>query len=219
MNGRVLGRVVSVNVGEPRTVTWLGREVTSAIWKSPVEGPVHAAGHNLAGDRQADLRVHGGNDKAVYTYAGEDYEWWTNLMPEVEFHAGRFGENLTTTGLDPGQAVIGEVWRIGSVTFEVCQPRFPCAKLGMRMGDTSFVERFADARRPGAYLRIAEEGQVQADDRIVLVDRPDHDLRIIDLVVGHRDRNAPTELLERIAANPLVLEGYRASATRALARR
>lgn len=214
-----MGRLVSVNVGEPRTVTWLGREITSGIWKAPVHGPVTAAGNNLAGDRQADLRVHGGSDKAVYAYAAEDYEWWAEMLPQVEFHPGKFGENLTTTGLDPARAIIGEVWRIGSATFEICQPRFPCAKLGMRMGDTSFMDRFAQARRPGAYLRIAEEGTVQADDRITLLDRPDHGLRVVDLVVGQRDREAPTELLERIAVNPQVPEGYRASAARALTNR
>ncbi|MGH9209365.1 MAG: MOSC domain-containing protein [Acidimicrobiales bacterium] len=219
MTGQTLGRIVSVNVGVPRSVEWHGREVTSAIWKSPVDGPVAVRGHNLAGDRQADLRVHGGADKAVYAYAVEDYDWWAEMLPLTDFSPATFGENLTTRGFDPAQAVIGERWRVGSAILEVCQPRFPCAKLGMRMGDTAFVDRFAQARRPGAYLRIVDEGVVQADDRVTMLSRPDHGLRILDLVVGQRDRDAPTDLLKRIAANDLVPEGYRAIATRALARR
>jgi MOSC domain-containing protein YiiM len=219
VSGRTLGRIVSVNVGEPRTVEWFGRRVTSAIWKSPVEGPVVVRGHNLVGDDQADRRVHGGADKAVYAYAAEDYRWWSGVLPNADLGPGTFGENLTTEGFDPGLAVIGERWKVGSAILEVCQPRFPCAKLGMRMGDGSFVERFAEARRSGAYLRIVEEGEVQADDPVSLWRRPDHGLRIIDLVAVQRDRDAPTELLERIVANETVPAGHRAAAARSLARR
>ncbi len=121
----VIGRVISVNVGAPRAVEWHGRTVTTAIWKTPVTGPVAVRGVNLAGDDQADRRVHGGHDKAVYAYAAEDYAWW-NTQVDVPIDAATFGENLTTDGAELDAAGIGEQWRIGSVTLEVSQPRLPC---------------------------------------------------------------------------------------------
>ena len=145
--------VVSVNVGAPRTVDWRGRRVTSAIWKDPVEGPVTIEGVNLTGDDQADRRVHGGPDKAVYAYSVEDYDWWAaNTGPLT---AGTFGENLTTLGIDLTACYIGDRWHVGSAVLEVSQPREPCFKLGLRMGDDHFPGKFAAAGRPGVYLRIS----------------------------------------------------------------
>lgn len=160
-----IGRLVSVNVGEPRDVEWFGRTVRTAIWKGPVEGPVAVRGVNLAGDDQADRRVHGGVDKAVYAYAVEDYRWW-DLEPAT------FGENLTTEGVDLGAARVGERWQVGTVVLEVSRPRHPCFKLGIRLGTAAFVDRFAEAARPGTYLRIVEEGELAAGDGIDRLSRP-----------------------------------------------
>jgi MOSC domain-containing protein YiiM len=127
--------VVSVNVGRPRTVDWHGRRVTSGIWKEPVDGPVTIEGVNLAGDDQADRRVHGGPDKAVYAYAMEDYAWWaTSIGPSKP---ATFGENLTTAGIDLGASHIGDRWRVGTAILEVTQPRQPCFKLGVKGPATS----------------------------------------------------------------------------------
>src|SRR6478736_10316835 len=147
-------RVISVNVGLPQQLAVrLGRPMMSAIGKLPVEGPVKVEGINLAGDMQADRRVHGGPDKAVYAYAREDSDWWA-LELGREIVNGMFGENLTTEGVDVSGALIGERWRIGTVELEVCQPRLPCSKLGLRFGAQRMVQAFAKAARPGAYLRI-----------------------------------------------------------------
>ena len=129
----------------------------SAIGKAPVEGRVRVEGVNVEGDDQADRRVHGGPDKAVYAYAREDAAFWAGELGR-ELGPGAFGENLTTEGLDVSGAVVGERWRIGDVELEVCQPRLPCNKLALRMGEPLMVKRFAQASRPGAYLRIAVEG-------------------------------------------------------------
>ena len=130
-----MAHVASVNVGMPRQLAARrGRAVMSAIVKQPVSGPVAVAGVNLAGDAQADRRAHGGPDKAVYAYAREDIAWWAAERGEP-LRDGAFGENLTTVGVDVTGAVIGERWRIGTVELEVCQPRLPCSKLGMRFGD------------------------------------------------------------------------------------
>ena len=128
---------------------------------------------NLDGDRQADLTVHGGPDKAVYAYAIEETRIWEEELGR-ELGAGAFGENLTTEGVDVSGAVIGERWRVGTTLLEVVQPRFPCFKLGVRMDDPGFVRTFAHASRPGAYLRILEEGELGAGDAVSIEGRPDH---------------------------------------------
>lgn len=204
--------VVSVNVGRPRTVEWLGRRVTSAIWKEPVEGPVIVEGVNVAGDDQADRRVHGGTDKAVYAYAVEDYDYWATTVGRL--HPGTFGENLTTAGIDLNEAHIGDRWDVGSVVLEIAQPREPCFKLGMRMGDEHFPGTFAAARRPGAYLRIVAGGTIAPGDtiRVTKAERPA--ISIGSLV----DEELAVEVLRRVAADPRVPAGWRRAAARNLSR-
>jgi MOSC domain-containing protein YiiM len=160
-------RLLSVNVGRPRPVETEKRMVTTAIWKSPVEGRVAVRGVNLEGDDQADRSVHGGPDKAVYAYAIEEIREWEEAMGR-ELGPGSFGENLTTEGIDVSGALLGERWRIGTTLLEVIQPRLPCYKIGIRMDDPSFVRQFAQASRPGAYLRIVEEGELGVGDPIAV---------------------------------------------------
>jgi MOSC domain-containing protein YiiM len=161
----VVGRLLSVNVGRPKAVDTGNRVVETAIWKAPVEGRVRVRGVNLDGDQQADLTVHGGPDKAVYAYAIEETRLWQGELGR-ELGAGAFGENLTTAGIDVSGALLGERWRVGTTLLEVVQPRLPCFKLGLKMGDPRFVKRFGQASRPGAYLRIVEEGELGAGDAI-----------------------------------------------------
>ena len=152
----------------------------TSIWKDPVEGPVRVGPLNLDGDRQSDLSVHGGPDKAVYAYAAEDAAFWEAELGR-ELVPGTFGENLTTEGVDVSGALIGERWRVGTVELEVCQPRLPCAKLGIRLGDPMMVRRFGEARRPGAYLRIVREGELGAGDEIEVFHRPQHGVSVRDV--------------------------------------
>jgi MOSC domain-containing protein YiiM len=171
------GSVLSVNVAEVRELQRGGQMFKTGIWKLPVEGPVAVRGVNLDGDVQGDLAVHGGAHKAVYAYAREDIDWWEGELG-TELPNGVFGENLTLREVDVTGARIGERWRIGSVLLEVSEPRFPCWKLGARFGSPHMIKRFAKALRPGAYLRIAEEGRLEAGDLVELASRPDHDLTI-----------------------------------------
>jgi MOSC domain-containing protein YiiM len=172
-----VGTLESVNVGAVQSVEIEGRSVKTAIWKSPVDGRVALRGVNLAGDDQADRTVHGGPDKAVYAYAREDYDWWASELSR-SLEPGTFGENLTVTGLDLNAAVVGERWQVGSAQLEVSEPRFPCFKLGIRMGDPRFLRRFAQAGRPGTYLRIVSEGEVGAGDPVEVASRPNHGVTI-----------------------------------------
>ncbi len=174
---RVIGEVRSVNVGAIRRVEHRGREVTTGIWKEPVAGPVAVRGVNLEGDDQADRRFHGGPDKAVYAYAVEDYAWWEAELGRA-LAPGTLGENLTVEGIDLAAAVVDERWLVGTAVLEVCQPRTPCWKLGLRMGDDGFPARFSAAGRPGAYLRISREGEVGAGDEVIRFHIPDRGLTI-----------------------------------------
>jgi len=192
-------RLISVNVGRPaQLAVRRGRPLMSAIGKAPVEARVRVEGVNLVGDEQADRRVHGGPDKAVYAYASEDAAFWSGELGR-ELGPGTFGENLTTAGLDVSGAVVGERWRIGTVELEVCQPRLPCNKLALRLGEPLMVKRFAQASRPGAYLRILVEGSLGAGDEVVVLSRPSHGITVRDV----SDAILLDEtLLERAAAAP-----------------
>jgi MOSC domain-containing protein YiiM len=149
----------------------------TAIWKTPIEGRVALRGVNFEGDDQADRTVHGGPDKAVYSYSLEDYEYW-HTHEGLDTAPGLFGENLTLEGIDLSSAVVGERWTVGSTILEVAQPRLPCYKLGIRVGDEHFLKRFLRARRMGAYLRIVREGDVGAGDIVTVVDTPEHGITL-----------------------------------------
>jgi MOSC domain-containing protein YiiM len=199
------GKVLSVNVGGVRTFDYNGRPARSAIWKSPVVGRIAARGVNLAGDDQADRKAHGGPDKAVYAYAVEDARWWEQEIGRA-FAAGEFGENLTTHGIDPNQALVGERWQIGTTVLEVSEPRIPCWRLGVRMNDKMFPRRFTEALRPGAYLRIVVEGEVGAGDTIRVAERPEHDVTIRDVF---RIYISDYHEAERLLAVPQMSESWR----------
>ena len=209
------GSIVSVNVGRPRQVDWHGRTVTTAIWKSPVRGRVLVEGVNLAGDDQADRRVHGGETKAVYTYATEDYAWWAEQLGD-ELRPGTFGENLTLTGVDPAALAVGERWRAGTAVLRVTEPRFPCFKLGIRMGDAAFVDRFGAARRSGSYFAIERAGMVGAGDAMERIETPDDRYTIGEFVAAYEDGD-PAALM-RVAEHPLMSDSWREWARRAARR-
>lgn len=193
-------RVVSVNVGVVREVLFHGEVRTTGIWKDPVSGRRAVGATGIAGDQQADLVNHGGTGKAVYAYATEDAEWWGRQVG-APIAPGTFGENLTVVGIPINDAVLGERWSVGTTLLEVVQPRFPCWKLGLRMGDSRFTKRFLDAGRAGAYLRVVEEGDVGAGDRVELVSQPGHSLTVgLVAYLNHADRPMALRLLEAAEA-------------------
>lgn len=189
--------VVSVNVGEPRRVVWRQMTVLTAIFKASVEGPVAVARRNLAGDRQADLTVHGGVKKAVYGYPSEHYEYWRGELPEHDFTWGNFGENLTTSGLLEDEVFIGDQLKVGSAVLMVTQPRMPCYKLSLRFDREDMVKRFWLSRRPGFYFSVVEEGELAAGSTIEFVHRDPDRVSLRDLVDLYLGREQRTELLER----------------------
>src|SRR5260370_20195642 len=159
-------QIISINVGLPREVEWRGRLVETGIFKQPVAGRVRIGRLNVEGDRQADLTVHGGADKAIYVYPSEHYAFWQEELPDIDLPWGTFGENFTTTGLLESDVHIGDRFRAGSSELVVTQPRMPCFKLGIRFGRPDMVKRFLRSGRTGFYLRVEREGDAAAGDAI-----------------------------------------------------
>jgi MOSC domain-containing protein YiiM len=164
-------KLISVNTGLPREVIWHGINVTTGIFKQPVEGRVAMRKLNLDGDRQADLTVHGGKDKAVYCYPFSHYAYWTSELPSRQLPTGMFGENLTTDGLLEDSVHIGDRFSIGSAEVIVTQPRLPCYKLGVRFQADDMVKRFLASGRTGFYFAVTREGEVAAGDDIKVIAR------------------------------------------------
>ena len=162
-------RLISVNVGLPKTVTLMRRTVRTAFFKEPVSGAIPVSNLGLQGDGQADPKYHGGPGKAVYLYPFEHYAYWSAVLGRADLSPGAFGENFTTEGLLETETRIGDVLAIGSAKLSVTQPRTPCAKLGLRMGSMPFVRVFAAAGRPGFYLSVVEEGSVEPGDAITRI--------------------------------------------------
>jgi MOSC domain-containing protein YiiM len=159
-------RLLSVNVALPQSVPHGSTRVETGIFKKPVAGPVRVRELNLEGDRQADLKVHGGVDKAVYAYSVENIAYWRKRLERADLGAGTFGENLTVDGLLETKVAIGDEFEIGTARFQVSQPRLPCFKLGIAMGNPAFPKTFQRSRRTGFYLRVLRQGVIEAGNGI-----------------------------------------------------
>jgi MOSC domain-containing protein YiiM len=202
-------QVISVNVGLPRIVEWQGEAVETAIFKEPVHGPVAVHRLNLAGDRQADLTVHGGADKAVYAYPSEHYDLWRQELPKVDFPWGAFGENFTTAGLTEADVHVGDRLRIGTAELTVTQPRTPCFKLGLRFRRPDMLKRLLQSGRTGFYLAVAREGHAAEGDDIVVIARDPRAVSISDIVSLYASGRHDQALLRRASELPALPAGWR----------
>lgn len=180
-----MAHVRSVHVGTPRDEPWAGRLQRTSIEKVAVAGPVRVTARGVDGDEVADTVHHGRPHQAVYAFAREDLDRWQELLggPVPD---GLFGENLTTHGIDVNEALLGERWRIGGVLLEVSSVRIPCSVFGSWLGrnglpERGWVRRFTQDARPGPYLRVLVEGELQAGDAVEVVHRPDHDVTVATL--------------------------------------
>jgi ferredoxin-NADP reductase/MOSC domain-containing protein YiiM len=163
------GRLLAVNVGLPQDVTWHGQTVRTAVWKRPVDGPRQVRRLNIDGDGQGDLAGHGGEQRAVFVYQVESYQYWQGQLSRDDFSYGQFGENFTISGLADDQVCIGDRYEIGEALFEVTQPRVTCYRVGIRMNEPRMPALLVSHHRPGFYFRVLREGAVQAGDEIVQV--------------------------------------------------
>jgi MOSC domain-containing protein YiiM len=191
-------RILSVNVGTSVAAEWAGKLGRTAIDKQSVTHRVGVLANGLAGDERADQAHHGAPGQAVYSYAGEDYEWWEGELGR-ELRHGRFGENLTTSGIDVNAALVGERWRVGDAVLEVSGPRIPCVVFRNWMDEPGWVKRFAAAGRPGAYLGVVEPGELGAGDEVEILSRPEVGMTVADVF---RARHGDREALARVLAVP-----------------
>jgi MOSC domain-containing protein YiiM len=182
-------KVLSVNVGLPRKILFNGQIITTAIFKDLVKSPILLRKLNLDGDKQADLTVHGGLDKAVYSYPSEHYDYWRKQFPNTDLVWGMFGENFTTEGLFEDAVNVGDQFQIGSAKLVATQPRMPCYKLGVRFGRMDVIRRFMASGRPGIYFKVLTEGEVQRDDKIKIIRRDKNNVTVKDIVSLYIARN------------------------------
>lgn len=180
--GKGCMNIVSVNVGMPREVLWKGKTVRTSIFKQSVDGPQMVKRLDIQGDSQADLAVHGGENKAVYAYPAEHYGYWRQELPDVPLPWGIFGENLTTIGLRESSVHVGDQFSIGSAELLVTQPRMPCYKLGLRFQSDDMVKRFLASGRSGFYFAVSREGELRAGDQIKPIALDDNGLSISEIV-------------------------------------
>ncbi len=204
-------RLLSVNVGLPRDVTWNGKTVRTSIWKSPVDGRRMARKLDIDGDAQADLAGHGGEHRAVFVYQMDSYHYWQSFLGRNDFTFGQFGENFTVEGLPDNEVCIGDRYRIGGAEFEVTQPRVTCYRVGIRMNEPRMPALLVAHHRPGFYFRVLQEGEVGAGDDIVkLSDGPEQiSVAEIDALLylpGHS-----TEQLQRALRIPALSKGWQSS--------
>jgi len=204
-----LVQVISVNVGQPREVVWNGQIVETGIFKEAVEGRVAVRRLNIEGDRQADLTVHGGLDKAIYAYPAEHYSFWREQFPEMELPWGMFGENLSLTGLLEDSVHIGDHFQVGSAKLMVTQPRLPCFKLGIKFGRDDILRRFLESGMTGFYFAVLEEGEVSAGDSISLLHRDEHQVLVADIVRLYREDKYNLDLIRRAVAVEALSEEWR----------
>lgn len=193
-------KILSLNVGQPQQVEWEGEMVTTSIFKSSVPDKRAVSFLNIEGDRQSDLRYHGGVDKAIYSYDISYYEHWKNYLQREDWSAGLFGENLTTQNM-PDEAVhIGNIYTIGTTTLQAIQPRFPCYKVNVRFNLPDMIERFYVQRRHGTYFRVLEEGHIQTGDAIELIEMSPFAITIQDVtecfITKGKNRAKLNEILE-----------------------
>jgi ferredoxin-NADP reductase/MOSC domain-containing protein YiiM len=206
-----MGRLLSVNVGLPRDLTWQGRTVHTAIWKAPVEGPRMVRRLNVDGDGQGDLTGHGGERRAVFVYQVDSYRYWQKQLGRNDFAYGQFGENFTVDGLSDADVCIGDRYQIGGALFEVTQPRVTCYRVGIRLNEPEMAALLVTHGRPGFYFRVLDEGEVEAGDEITRVACGPERMSVLEInallyMPGH-----PRNQLERALRIPALSAGWRRS--------
>ncbi len=201
-------KIESICVGLPQTVQSNGHEVLTSIFKKPVSGPVFVRRHNIEGDRQSDLEVHGGEFKAVYAYSAENYDYWRAALGR-ELEPSNFGENLLIRNFDEPTICIGDRFQLGDAELEAVQPRLPCYKLGVRFGDPAMIKKFTAAGRWGIYFRVEREGQFRLGDSLQLVHRDPERIPVYEVARVFVSNRNDVSAIRRLAAHQRLAPGWR----------
>jgi MOSC domain-containing protein YiiM len=206
-----MARLLSVNVRLPRDIEWKGRTVHTAIWKDPVRGHCRVGRLNLDGDGQGDLAGHGGEQRAIFVYQIESYRYWQERLKRADFVHGQFGENFTIEGLPDDAVCIGDRYQIGSALFEVTQPRVTCYRVGIRMNEPRMPALLTSSGRPGFYMRVLQEGEVDPGDEIVKVGEGKERMTVAEINALLYSPDHPRDRLERALQIEALSPGWRSS--------
>ena len=206
-----MSRLLSVNVGLPRDIAWKGRTVRTAIWKNPVQGGCRVGRLNLDGDGQADLRGHGGEQRAVFVYQIESDRYWQEQLRRTDFVHGQFGENFTIQGLPDDSVCIGDRFQIGGALFEVTQPRVTCYRVAIRTNEPRMPALLTSSGRPGFYFRVLREGMVGAGDEIVKVGEAKERMTVAEINALLYSPDHARDRLQRALRIEALSPGWRAS--------
>ncbi len=198
--------VVATNIAQPTLIEWKGKKEYTGIYKSPVDEAIFLGKEGVHGGEISDRRVHGGTDKACYLFSTEHYDFWKDRYPHLDWDWGMFGENLSISGLDESDICLGDVYQIGEALVEVCQPREPCYKLGIKFGDQNVLSEFIAHGYPGLYVRVLQEGKVSAGDKLILKQPSSGDLTIKAFFDFLFTREKDPDLLAKILDNPAIPE-------------
>lgn len=190
-------KLLSLNVGIPRQVNFQNELVTTGIFKEPVKGRVRLRKLNLDGDKQADLTVHGGADKAVYAYPKEHYNYWKRELPEMSLRWGMFGENFTTQGMFEEMIYVGDQFQVGTAKVVATQPRMPCYKLGVKFGRMDIIKKFLASGLSGVYFKVTKEGELEQGDEIKLIKKDENNVTIKDIVKLYTVNKDDVQTMER----------------------
>ena len=199
-------KVISTNIGKPTTFEWNGKKEQTGIFKYPVDEPLNLGKTDVTKDTVIDRENHAGVNKACYLFAADQYSYWKHLYPHLEWDWGMFGENLTVLGLDESLIRIGDIYKIGTAVVQVSQPREPCYKLGVRFNDQGILRQYVDHAYPGTYVRILEEGEVQKEDELVLVEQSENTLTVKQSFEVILSRKKDPDLLRLAISNPSLPE-------------
>ncbi|WP_282078990.1 MOSC domain-containing protein [Aquimarina algiphila] len=201
-------KVISTNIGEPQIVSWRGKEVKTGIYKHPVNLPIYLDKEDVKNDHVIDRRYHGGVDKACYIYATDNYSYWKEKYPDLDWNYGMFGENLTVSGFDEKKIKIGSIYTLGEATVQISRPRQPCYKLGIRFGNQAIIKQFVDSLLSGVYVRVLVPGEVKVNDEFVLDTENSEGISISELntLLFHYDDTLHKNLLQKALDDPLISE-------------
>lgn len=174
-------QIVSTNIAQPQWITIHGKPTKTGIFKKPTDMPIYLDTETVKGDEVSNRKYHGGEFKACYLFAAEQYPYWEGLYPELDWYYGMLGENLTVKGLDETQLVIGAIYKVGAALVQITQPREPCNTFAAKMGSPAILKQFIAHRKPGSYVRVLKPGLVSVGDTFELVEQPDNSITIAQL--------------------------------------
>ena len=174
-------KVVSVNIGEKRILSYKGRDVETGIFKFPVNHSIYLGEEDVENDTVIDRKYHGGIDQAVYAYSENHYAYWKELYPNLNWHYGMFGENLTISNLEETEIQVGNIYKLGEVLLEVTKPREPCIKLGLVFGTQNILKQFWNSTKSGIYFKVLQTGKVTMNDDLILAEKSENTLTIAEV--------------------------------------